>query len=142
VVVPVGQEVLGSHTRQGYITRRVAFYLNLTAVIALLPLAWDMVASGETDVRRRRLRWAAWAAMLLAQGLLFWMYPQLNELLHPLEPRVLDRQTFTTLHRWYLWTVTAQWACGVLYIWLMLRAWSREERTVRNEVAGSPGVGG
>ena len=47
VVVPVGQEDLGSHLEQGFITRQVTKYLNLSGAIALLLLAWDVVASHD-----------------------------------------------------------------------------------------------
>src|SRR6059058_825237 len=66
VVVPVGTEVFGRHypaphgenvsakRQQGRITRTVAFWINLSGAAALLPLAWDLFAGGET---RRRRRW-------------------------------------------------------------------------------------
>src|SRR5271156_6553534 len=41
VVVPVGADVLGSHLRQGMITRHVAWYMNLSGIAALAVFAWD-----------------------------------------------------------------------------------------------------
>src|SRR5947209_1507439 len=80
VVVPVGQSVLGSHRRQGMITRVVTDYLNLTGAAALVPLAWDAaVAAGGL----RRGRWLAWAVMAAAQAALVVLHGQLNQLLDP-----------------------------------------------------------
>src|SRR5260370_16274673 len=41
VVVPVGQDVLGSHLAQGFITRQVTNYLNLAGGLALGILGWE-----------------------------------------------------------------------------------------------------
>src|SRR5437016_2549743 len=105
VVVPVGQEVLGSHRRQGFITRRVTTYLNLTGAAALLPLAWDAAASGDR-ANRRRLRWLAWLVMLLAQATLFGLHDYLDQLMDPEAWSLTDRHTFRSGHRWYLWVST------------------------------------
>ena len=64
VVVPVGQEVLGSHKEQGFITREVTKYLNWAGAIALVPLAWDLAATRERTVLTRRLRWLSSAVPL------------------------------------------------------------------------------
>src|SRR2546428_9021513 len=50
VVVPVGQQVLGSDLEQGFITRQVTQWLNVAGAVALVPLAWDVLAAE----RRRR----------------------------------------------------------------------------------------
>ena len=49
VVVPVGQRELGSHLEQGFITRQVTNYLNLSGAVALVVLAWDVAASRESS---------------------------------------------------------------------------------------------
>ena len=53
VVVPVGQQVLHSHLRQGFVTQQVTNYLNLTGAIALVPLAWEAAVPGDPSPRRR-----------------------------------------------------------------------------------------
>src|SRR5215468_6101686 len=59
VVVPVGQNELGSHLQQGFITRQVTDYLNLSGAIALFLLGCDVAASRDRSTGRRWARWAA-----------------------------------------------------------------------------------
>ena len=42
---------------------------------------------------------------------------------------ILDPETFRPAHRLYLWTHTVQWGAGLVFVWLMLRAWAGEDRT-------------
>lgn len=127
VVVPVGQAVLGSHRKQGMITREVTVYLNLTGAAVLVPLAWDV--SVVPDRRRRRTgRAAAWLVMALAQGYLFWMHTQLSALFDPNSASLLDATEFRSGHRWYLWVSTGQWAAGVVFAVLTVWAWSDADR--------------
>lgn len=99
VVVPVGQEVLGSHFKQGRITRRVTVYLNLAGALALVPLAWDTVASPDRSRRLRRLRWLTVAGMAVGLALLFWLHPQLNALLDLEAGYIPERRLFRVGHR-------------------------------------------
>jgi hypothetical protein len=131
VVVPIGQNVLQSHIRQGLITREVAYYINLSGVIALLVLAWDAAVSHDPGVLRRRWRWFSWCAMVVALGLLFWLYPRLDELFDTLNVDILDRKTFRREHRWYLWISTLQWGFAILYAALTLWSWREEDRRLQ-----------
>ena len=94
VVVPVGSAVLGSHTEQGFVTRRVTDFLNLAGAAALPLLAWDAAASRRGAALWRRLRWSAWVALALTLGLLAWMHVRLDALLAPDAFEVLDRAAF------------------------------------------------
>src|SRR5262245_14641364 len=109
VVVPVGQDVVGSHRQRGFITRRVAPFPNLAGPGGLRPRAWAAAASRATSARRYRLRWLAFAGLVISLGLLAWLLPRLDELLDPDAGRVLDRSSFGTGHRLYLLVSTAQW---------------------------------
>jgi hypothetical protein len=122
--VPVGQSVLSSHRRQGFITREVTNYLNLTGAIALMPLAFDVAVSTHRSARR----WFAWVIMAVAQGVLFWLHGQLDELLDPEHGSLLDLAAFRTGHRWYLWVSTIQWAAAVVYTLLTLAAWAGHDK--------------
>jgi hypothetical protein len=138
VVVPTGTQVLRSERRQGFITRRVTYYLNLTAAGALAPLAWDVLAARDR-VRRRRWRAALWLGMAGAQATLFVLHPYLDSLLQVKGGIVLDPEAFRPAHRLYLWVSTAQWGCGVLFLLLTLLAWRAEDgrRGVEPEPARS-----
>jgi hypothetical protein len=128
VVVPVGQRVLGSHLRQGFITREVTWYLNLSGAAALAVLLWDALASGDRSAWRRRLRSLSWVGMAVAQGGLFWLHDRLDRLLVPQGRIILDPEEFTPGHRLYLWTSTVQWALGLVYAGLALWAWRSEDQ--------------
>ncbi len=128
VVVPVGQEVLGSHFKQGRITRRVTVYLNLAGAAALLPLAWDVAAARQRCAWCRRLRWLCVAGMAAGLGLLFWLHPRLDELIDLDVGYVSDRGAFRAGHRWYLWISTVQWGLGLVYALLTLYAWRAADR--------------
>jgi hypothetical protein len=128
VVVPVGQEVLGTHFKQGRITRRVTVYLNLAGAAALLPLTWDAAASADRSARRRRLRWLALGGMAVGLALLAWLHPQLDALIDLQAGSIPERNTFQVGHRWYLWISAAQWALGIVYAVLTLHAWRDGDR--------------
>lgn len=123
VVVPVGQQVLHSPTDQGFITRRVTVYLNLVGAVALLPLAWDLLAEKDRSTWRRRVRWLSWGMMAACQVLLFVLHPYLDSFLDSEGMEVLNRQAFRPGHRVYLWAHTIQWGFGVVYAVLMLQGW-------------------
>jgi hypothetical protein len=127
VVVPVGQQVLPTPMDQARVTRQVTNYLNLAGGVSLLLLAWDAAVSGDPSRRRRWLRWLAWASMVLALGLLVWLHVYLDEWLDAAAAAARDPHTFRILHRCYLWISTMQWAGGVVYALLALRAWRVED---------------
>jgi hypothetical protein len=137
VVVPVGQEVLGSHLEQGFITRQVTTYLNLAGAIALVLLAWDTIGCKDGVRIRRRARRLSWIGMAVALLVLIWLHEYLEGLLD-LEARELYQpKAFRSGHRWYLWISTVQWGLGVLFAALTLIAWRAEDRMGNGEPAAS-----
>lgn len=128
VVVPIGQDVLGSHLDQGFITRRVTVYMNLAGAVALLPLVWDAVGTRDPAAWRRWLRLLLWLGMAAALVALYRLHPLLDQYID-LEYRDLtDRRAFRPFHRLYLWVSTVQWCCAVVYLLLTLLAWRAEDR--------------
>ena len=128
VVVPVGTEVLKSDLRQGFITRRVTFYLNIIAAVALVVLLAEAFLTADPSRRRRWARRSLWGVMVLCQVGLFLAHDYLDDRLQVKGMIVLDRDTFRPAHRLYLWTHTVQWTAGLTYIGLMLRAWTAEDQ--------------
>jgi hypothetical protein len=129
VVVPVGTAVLGSALRQGFITRQVTGWLNLAAAIALAVLACDLLLCRDTSRVRSRVRAGIWTFMLVCQVLLFWLHARLDGMMEEKGRIVLDPEAFYPVHRVYLWTHTAQWAAGLIFVLLMLIAWRTEDRS-------------
>jgi hypothetical protein len=133
VVVPVGQEVLGSHLAQGFITRQVTDYLNWAGAVCLLPLAWDAAVSNDPSGGRRWSRWLSWSGMAVLLAILAWLHGHLNGLLDLDAQTIMDRPTFRTNHRLYLWLSTIQWGFCLIYMGLTLLAWRTEDRMTGDE---------
>jgi hypothetical protein len=133
VVVFVGQAQLG-HRGQGFITREVTLYLNLSAAAALPVLAWDLV-SLRGRAGRRWLLWTCWAGMAATLGLLFRLHLMLDGMMVRESHALTDPALFHSLHRVYLWINTVQWMCGVGYAFLTLAAW----RQIDQRRIGEPG---
>jgi hypothetical protein len=127
VVVPIGQEVF-THRRQGFVTQRVTNYLNLSGAIALVPLAWELLAAADPVRRRRQLRALLWLFLLATLIYLVWLHPQLDELLDPESRGISDRGLFRLRHRLYLWISTMQWGAAGIYLLLTLLAWRAEDQ--------------
>jgi hypothetical protein len=128
VVVPVGQHELGSHLQQGFITRQVTNYLNLSGAIALILLGWDVAAATDRSTARRWARWATWMGMIITLLALTWLHGHLDQLLNVEMRELLNPRAFRTGHRWYLWLSTVQWVFGGSYAVLALYAWRAEDR--------------
>ena len=121
VVVHVGQDVLGSHTRQGFVTQRVTEWLNLAGVVALAVMLWNLWA--VWPAKGRVVRWlllATWIGMAALQAELFALHPVMDRLLDATAREVLDYDRFDALHRVYLLSSSAQWAAGVLHVWCVM----------------------
>ena len=138
VVVPVGQEELGSHRRQGFITRKVTNYLNLTGVVALGVLALDLAAHDRSRWRRaaRGLSWLGMAVTLAGLAVLHWY---MDDWLEPATRSILAPEAFHAAHRSYLWVSTIQWVFGLVYLVLALAAWHAADRA--RTVQGEEGMG-
>jgi hypothetical protein len=126
VVVPIGQQVFGP-LRQGFVTRQVTVYLNLAGAAALTLLLWDLIAARDASAWRRRGRWLLWLGMALTLASLFWLHGRLDELLVPKGRIILDADAFHPRHRLYLWISTLQWGCALVYLFLTLLIWRRED---------------
>jgi hypothetical protein len=122
VVVPVGQEELSSPLDQGFITRRVTNYLNLSGAVALLFLGAD-VAVGDKSRQRRLLRTVLWLSLAGSLGGLAWLHLRMDAQLDLVARSVIDEAAFRVNHRVYLWVSTVQWALGLVCLVLMLAAW-------------------
>jgi hypothetical protein len=133
VVVPIGQSELGD-LEQGFLTRRVTNYLNLSGAIALATLAWDCVASCDSMRWRRRTRAGLWLIQAVTLLALLWLHGRLEDLLVVEYRTVYDFRIFRRLHRLYLWISTVQWAATVGYIVLSLRAWKEEDSGLGTDV--------
>jgi hypothetical protein len=130
VVVPLGAEVLDSHLKQGFITRRVTNYLNLAGAVVLPVLFWDVLADADPARWRRRLRGGAWLVAAVTLGLLVWWHERLEVLLDPQQLAILDRPKYLERHEEYLFISTVQWAACLVGLTLTLWGWRAADQRV------------
>ena len=136
VVVPVGQQVLGSHTQQGFVTRRVTNYLNVAGCVAAVVMLWEIVAtragrSSKTipsNGTARRIRLFTWVTMLITLLFQCWLHARLERLLDDRYMEVLDDVRFYAEHRWYLLSSAAQWLGALGYVGATLALWRSEDQ--------------
>src|SRR5262245_34684437 len=69
VVVPIGGQIYGP-IEQGFVTRQVTTYLNLSGAVGLVLLGLDVLLTGDPFRPRRWVRWWTWLGMVLALVLL------------------------------------------------------------------------
>jgi hypothetical protein len=124
VVVQVGAAVLKSHVRQGFITQRVTFWLNMAGVTALAAMLWDLLAAPGSERWPRRVLWIAWWMIALLQIWLFSLHPFMDRLLNPKALQILDEDKFIVLHTTYVWSATVQWGMGVVFLFMLLWSWT------------------
>lgn len=117
VAVPVGMQVLGSHLRQGFITQQVTGWLNLSGLVALAILTWNMLAEWDRSSRLIRIGLSvSMMAMIAIQAELFILHPFLDRLLDARARQIIDDERFDFLHRVYLVSSTIQWFFGLLHV--------------------------
>src|SRR5262249_41112794 len=115
---------------QGFVTRRVAPYLNLAGLAAIALLAWDLFAPGAGRALPDKIRQLLALALAATLALLFFLYPRLDALLDPHAALIRDEAAFRPLHRLYLWISTIQWACALALLGLTVAARRREDRAL------------
>src|SRR5205807_1609866 len=109
VVVTIGGDVLGDFD-QGMITRRVTDWLNLSGMIVLLAWTADLGCERQTCLWRR---WLTWTFLLATLAALAWLHLQMEALIDT--NRLIDRDAFRHLHRWYLRVSTVQWIVCIAF---------------------------
>jgi hypothetical protein len=129
VVVPIGQDVVGKGA-QPFITREVTYAINAAGAVTLLLLALDLAARSGEPPWPRRVRWLLWLGMVGTLAVLVWLHPQIDRYLDVEAQEIVNRKALRPWHRAYLWVSTVQWTCGLLYLWLTLRAWRGSDRAV------------
>jgi hypothetical protein len=133
VVVPIGGEVLGSSTDQGFITRRVANWLNIFGVVCVALLFYDACRTHSFATIRRVLAFLTG----LLQIALFFLYIAMEEYLNSSLHTITDSKAFYRLHAVYLTLSGAIWLTMLVNTLLMLIAW----RNVDANIPGLPSSG-
>lgn len=113
IVVPIGTEMLGS-VEQGFVTQQVTRALNVIGTVMLILLSINAARA------RQRAQWLTWIMLVVIQAALFFDHAHLSAALDP-ATRTTTVPNFYDRHRVYLFLTAAQWACGLLHLWFLLR---------------------
>jgi len=129
IVIPTAAHVLGSERQVGFVTEQVTRWLNLIGIAALAVFLWNTLAEWKgLSARLRKWFAAAMGTMVLAHGGLFVTHPLIEQMLDFGAHRVKDYDRFVALHDVYLTFATVQWTAALVYLWLSLAAWRRDDR--------------
>jgi hypothetical protein len=124
VAVPIGVDVLGGAVEQGFITRLVTQWINLSgaATIAIL-IGATCTLWRRVGILARSTLAATLATMATAQAILFALHPKLDAMLDLRNQSVGDPQAFHPLHEFYLTVTGVQWFAGLIYFLTLLICW-------------------
>lgn len=118
VVVPAGTSVLDA-TTQGFVTQLVTRILNLSVLVTVLLLTWDILVSlSRRSAAANRCLVVCTILIALSCLTLMWLHQRMDNMLDAEEFAVLDDEAFYGLHRIYLWTSTVQWLCSLPVFWV------------------------
>jgi hypothetical protein len=127
VVVPIGVDVLGGATEQGFVTRQVSNWINLSGAVTLVVLliAGATTWNGAGRIAKATLA-VSWLVMAAAQTVLAMLHPRLNAMLNIQSQSISDPATFHPLHEFYLTVTGVQWFAGLLHLLVLLAVWQIE----------------
>jgi hypothetical protein len=126
VVIPTGNQVLGSERDIGFITQQVTNWLNAIGVLALVILGCS--AWFERRGVPRVLMLFSWLAMALLQAGLFYVHSVLDGRLETATHKINGpMHIFFNWHRLYMVIASAQWGFALIYLWLVVLSWRNSD---------------
>jgi hypothetical protein len=135
-VIRIGTNVLGSERDQGFITQQATNWLNYIGILGVLVLGWNLLA--ERRGNRVRLLALAWLALLLLQIALFVIHPVIDHMLDPATHKIHDLGHFFNWHRAYMATASLQWLIALIYLWLAMHLWRKNDQRLASLVDKQP----
>jgi hypothetical protein len=127
VVVPVGGAILGSETRQGFITQSVTNYLNLAGAVCLgawLEHLWHDRRNGVS-----KLEWGIWSFTAVLLVILAWLHVRMDHILGIEQSSVFDPEWFGRFHKLYILASSVQWLASLALLFLAVLRWYRSPST-------------
>jgi hypothetical protein len=135
VVVPVGARILGSETKQGFITQSVTNYLNLAGAVCLilwLEHLWHDRRNGVS-----KLEWGLWSFIAVQLIALTGIHLKMDHLLNVDSLSIIDPVWFGRLHRLYIVTSSIQWLTSLILLFVVVLRWNQHD--TRNALLRSHG---
>jgi hypothetical protein len=125
VVVPVGAKILGSDTKQGFITQAATNYLNVAGAVCLavwLEHLWRYRRSGVSLVE-----WWGWSLLAISLVVLAGILVLMDRILIGETTTVSDPEQFHLFHKMYIGTSSLQWLGSLFLLFMTLRSWKRQD---------------
>jgi hypothetical protein len=107
IVVPVGMNVLGSHTEMGFITQQVTVYINVFSLILFLFFAYCL--KNEEFKKGKLVEEITTISLIGFQLLLILLHNSQTDLLDFENHKIINRDNFYLLHRIYLIVESLIW---------------------------------
>jgi len=127
-VIPAAHQVIGSHAKVGFVTRRATTDLNAIGAGAMVLLLGNGLLSW-----RKAGRWirgalaASWTVAASGLVWLFLLHAQLEGMLDVPARRVREGAGFHGPHETYLVATAIVWGAGLVQVAACLAAWRRED---------------
>ena len=134
VVIRASHQIVGNHTKVGFITQKATAGLNAIGAGALALMLWNGAASWRrAEAWTRRGLAASWIAAVSAHVWIFLLHARLDAMLDFQARAVRDGTSFHGPHEIYLIATAVEWGAGLVYLFVALLAWRQEDAT-----SGSP----
>ena len=130
VVIRAAHQIVGSHTKVGFITQKATLGLNTIGAGALALMLWNGAASwrGCRPWARRGLA-AAWLTTAAAHAWIYALHGRLDMMLDLQARRVHEGASFHGPHELYLIATAIEWGAGLVYLLMALAGWRQEDAT-------------
>lgn len=130
VVIRAAHQIVGNHTKVGFITQKATTGLNAIGVGALALMLWNGWASwrGSRPWTRRGLA-AAWLTAAAAHAWIYVLHGRLDAMLDFQARRVHEGAVFHGPHELYLIATGIEWGAGLVYLLAALLGWRQEDAT-------------
>lgn len=138
-VIRAAHQVVGNHTKVGFITQRATRDLNVIGAGALALMLVSGWASGRAaGMRTRALLAASWISAAAAHVGVFLIHARLDGMLDEQSRQVREGMAFHGPHETYLIATAVEWGAALVYLLAALMAWSREDSVSSDRTAALP----
>jgi len=130
VVIRASHQIVGNHTKVGFITQKATMGLNRIGTGALALMLWNVAACWRPSKPwTRRALAAAWIAAAAAHAWIFVLHGRLDAMLDFQARQVQAGVSFKGPHELYLIATSIEWTAGMVYLLAALMGWRQEDAT-------------
>ena len=117
--------ILGSETKQGFITQSVTNYLNLAGAVCLIVWLEHLWHDRRNGVSK--LEWGIWSFAAASVIVLAGIHVKMDHMLSVESSSVLDPEWFGRFHKLYIGTSSVQWLACLAMLFLAVLRWNRHD---------------